>query len=51
MSTLYKSDFVSGFEATPVERADLMAFLHALTDSTFLTDPRFSDPWLRGRGR
>ena len=46
-----KSGFVRGFEATPVERADIMAFLHALTDSTFLTDPRFSDLWLRSRGR
>jgi len=46
-----KSSFVNGFEATPEERADLFAFLRALTDSTFLTDPRFADPWLRSRGR
>ena len=26
------------------ERADLVAFLHALTDQEFLTDPAFSDP-------
>ncbi len=26
------------------DRRDLVAFLHALTDSTFLTDPAFSDP-------
>lgn len=26
------------------ERADLVAFLHALTDHDFLTDPRFSEP-------
>jgi cytochrome c peroxidase len=26
------------------EKNDLLAFLHTLTDSTFITDPRFSDP-------
>jgi cytochrome c peroxidase len=41
-----KSEFINGFELTPTERKDLIAFLHSLTDSTFLTDPRFSDPWL-----
>ncbi|MEL6183749.1 MAG: cytochrome c peroxidase, partial [Myxococcota bacterium] len=39
-----KSGFVSGFRLTPEERADLVAFLESLTDPTFLTDPRFSDP-------
>lgn len=28
----------------PQERADLVAFMKALTDEEFLTDPRFSDP-------
>jgi cytochrome c peroxidase len=41
----HKSPFVRGFALTPDERADLLAFLHALTDETFLTDPRFSDPF------
>jgi cytochrome c peroxidase len=41
----HKSGFVKGIEVTPEERADLLAFLHALTDSTFLTDPRFGNPW------
>ena len=27
------------------ERGDLVAFLNLLTDSTFITDPRFSDPF------
>jgi cytochrome c peroxidase len=40
-----KSSFVPGFELTPQERADLLAFLRALTDEQFLTDPRFADPW------
>ncbi len=41
-----KSEFINGFELTARERLDLVAFLHSLTDSSFLTDPRFSDPWL-----
>ncbi len=40
-----KSKFVSGFVLSAAERADLLAFLESLTDSTFLTDPRFSDPF------
>jgi len=41
----YKSDFVKGFTLTRQERADLLAFLRSLTDSSFLTDPRFSTPF------
>ncbi len=40
-----KSEFINGFELTADERRDLLAFLHSLTDSTFITDPRFADPW------
>jgi cytochrome c peroxidase len=40
-----KSAFVPGFTLTPDERRDLVAFLESLTDSTFLIDSRFSDPW------
>ena len=39
-----KSPFIKGFELTPEERADLRAFLGALTDERFLTDPRYADP-------
>lgn len=39
-----KSSFVPGFDITAGERADLVAFLEALTDEAFLTDPRWSDP-------
>lgn len=42
----HKSLFVNGFELTPERRADLLAFLESLTDDAFLTDPRFSDPWI-----
>jgi cytochrome c peroxidase len=41
-----KSSFLVGFTLTPEERADVLAFLESLTDRDFLTDPRFSDPWL-----
>jgi cytochrome c peroxidase len=41
----YKSTFVIGFSLTDQERADMLAFLNALTDETFLTDPAISDPF------
>ncbi len=41
----YKSPRVHGFSISAAERADLLAFLGALTDRALLTDPRFSDPW------
>lgn len=40
-----KSEFINGFTLTAQERRDVIAFLHSLTDSTFLTDPRFANPW------
>jgi cytochrome c peroxidase len=40
-----KDQFVTGFVLTDQEHADLIAFLEALTDETFLTDPRFADPF------
>jgi cytochrome c peroxidase len=42
----YKSALVGGFTITGGEKSDLIAFLRSLTDSTFLTDPRFSNPWI-----
>ncbi|MDY7227532.1 methanobactin export MATE transporter MbnM [Hyalangium rubrum] len=41
----YQSEFVRGFTLTPQEREDVLAFLESLTDTEFLTDPRFSDPF------
>lgn len=41
----YQSEFVRGFTLTPQERQDVLAFLESLTDTEFLTDPRFSDPF------
>ncbi len=42
----YKNAFVKGFQLTPEERAELVAFLMSLTDEKFVTDPRFSNPWV-----
>jgi cytochrome c peroxidase len=41
----YKSVFVRAFELEETERADLLAFLDALTDRSVLTNPRFSNPF------
>jgi cytochrome c peroxidase len=43
----FKNGFVKGFTMTAQDKADLLAFLCSLTDSTLLTAPRFSDPWRR----
>lgn len=40
-----KGAFVRGFALTEQDRADLVAFLESLTDTEFLTNPRFSDPF------
>jgi cytochrome c peroxidase len=40
-----KDPLVRPFTLTPEERADLVAFLESLTDTDFLQDPRFSNPW------
>ena len=42
----YKSPRVGGFTISAGEKADLIAFLRSLTDSTFLTNPRLSNPWI-----
>jgi len=44
-----KSGFVKGFTLTAAERRDLLSFLESLTDATFISDPRFSTPWVRQR--
>ena len=46
-----KSGFVKGFMLTPTERRDLLDFLDSLTDMTFISDARFSNPWVRQDGR
>ncbi|QHV96782.1 cytochrome-c peroxidase [Spirosoma endbachense] len=39
------SDKTTGFHFTSKEKSDLLAFLHLLTDSSFVTNPQFSDPY------
>ncbi|MEN0060853.1 MAG: MbnH family di-heme enzyme [Myxococcota bacterium] len=39
-----KSSFMIGFPVDDDEIDDLVAFLESMTDDTFLSDPRFSDP-------
>lgn len=46
-----KSSFVPGFTLSRAERADLIAFLSALTDREFVRDPRHSNPWPRKGGQ
>ncbi len=41
----YKSELIVGFSMTTQERQDVIAFLHSLTDWTFVCDPRFVDPF------
>ena len=41
----YKDPRLRGFALTDPERQELLAFLRALTDSTFVANPRFANPW------
>ncbi|MEO1088462.1 MAG: di-heme enzyme, partial [Acidobacteriota bacterium] len=45
-----KSGFVPGFPMTDREKRALVAFLEALTDESFLQDPRFADPFASSKG-
>jgi cytochrome c peroxidase len=40
----YKSAFIKGFEISPSEIDDLIAFLQSLTDEELTTNPAYSDP-------
>jgi len=40
-----KASNVAGFKLTESEKSDLVAFLESLTDTEFLNNPQFSDPW------
>ena len=41
------ADSPAGLKFTPEQKAALVAFLKTLTDQEFITDPRFSDPFVR----
>ena len=40
----FRSRAIGGFKLTPGERADLLAFLHSLTDEALLQNPAFGAP-------
>ncbi len=40
-----RDQLIEGFEISPAELKDVIAFLNSLTDAHFLKDPRFSNPW------
>ncbi|MBP9111442.1 MAG: di-heme enzyme [Polyangiaceae bacterium] len=40
-----KSEHVTGFLLSDDEKRDVIAFLNSLTDESFLTNPKFSNPW------
>ncbi len=44
-----KSNFIVGFELTDGERDDMLAFLRSLTDESFITNPRFADPFANAK--
>ncbi|MFC4158568.1 MbnH family di-heme enzyme [Chitinimonas lacunae] len=44
-----RSQFIEGFRVSEREVRDLVAFLQALTDHNFVTNPRFADPFAAGR--
>lgn len=46
----YKDPLIAAIRLSARDRADLVAFLRALTDRSVTTDPRFADPF-RGRKR
>lgn len=43
----FRSADLPAFELTDGERADLLAFLHSLSDDAFISDERYADPWPR----
>lgn len=40
-----RSELVMGFDISNAEIKDLVEFLHTLTDTEFLTNPKLSNPW------
>jgi cytochrome c peroxidase len=40
-----KDHLIRGFQLSPQDRADLIAFLNTLTDEDVIHNPKFSNPW------
>ncbi|WP_434762503.1 MbnH family di-heme enzyme [Vibrio fortis] len=43
-----KSEFVKGFSLNQQEKQDMLAFLNALSDEVFISNPRYSNPFVQG---
>ncbi len=43
-----KSEFVKGFSLSQQEKQDILAFLNALSDEVFISNPRYSNPFVQG---
>lgn len=41
----FKDGFIASFSISDQEVADVVAFLESLTDESFVTNPRFANPW------
>lgn len=42
----FKSPLITGFTLSGSEKSDLIAFLESLTDSSFITNRKLSNPWI-----
>jgi cytochrome c peroxidase len=42
-----RSSLIAGFEVSEQEVTDLVAFLNALTDASFVQNSKHGNPWLR----
>lgn len=40
-----RAEFINGFAITLQEKRDMVAFLRALTDSSFINNKTFANPW------
>lgn len=47
----YKDSLITSFQISDEEIQDVVAFLQSLTDQEFITNPRFSNPWIQGSGQ
>lgn len=41
----FKDSFVNGFQMSEQDKQDVLAFLESFTDRSFISNPRFSNPW------
>ena len=46
LPNLEQDSLITGFEISDLEKQDLINFLLSLSDKSYLSEPRFSDPWI-----